>query len=119
MHEFSLADSISHTVLDVAATHGLQCVTEVQLRIGLLSGVSLEALEYAWDFVRAEHPQTAAAALAITLIGGQGQCSACGFAGAVETWLRMCPACGAPGLRFTAGEEFMLAGISGEPAPVT
>jgi hydrogenase nickel incorporation protein HypA/HybF len=117
VHEFSLADDIFREVLAVAAQHGLRQVTEVKLLIGRLAGVSIEALEYAWSFMRSNDPHTAAAELAITLLDGCGKCEACGFAGGVETHLRICPACGAPGLRFTAGEEFMLAEVSGEPAP--
>jgi hydrogenase nickel incorporation protein HypA/HybF len=115
VHEFSLAEEIFRIVIATAVEHELQSVDAVKLDVGRLAGVSTEALEYAWNFLRASDGRTTQATLAITHIGGAGQCRACGFAGAVAEPLPICPACGAPGLRFTAGAEFMLTQISGEP----
>jgi hydrogenase nickel incorporation protein HypA/HybF len=115
VHEFSLIEEIHRMVAATADEHRLQSVARVKLRVGRLAGVSCEALEYAWSFVRGGDERTAQALLEITHIDGQGRCAACGFTGAVVDTLRICPACGAPGLRFTAGEEFLLAEISGEP----
>jgi hydrogenase nickel incorporation protein HypA/HybF len=115
VHEFSLAEEIHRIVIATAVEHELQSVDLVKLDVGRLAGVSTEALEYAWKFLRDSDERTAQAALAITHIDGAGQCRACGFAGVVTEPWRICPACGAPGLRFTAGEEFMLTKISGEP----
>lgn len=118
MHEFTLAEEIYRIVIAAADEHQLQSVAQIRLDVGRLAGVNCEALEYAWSFIRSGDERTAQAALDITHIDGMGQCAACGFAGAVTEPLRICPACGALGLRFTAGEEFMLTDISGEPLAV-
>jgi hydrogenase nickel incorporation protein HypA/HybF len=117
VHEYSVANGIYRTVLAIADSHALQSVVTVKLDIGLLSGVSIEALNYAWSFIRDSDPRTVSAQLAISVIDGMGQCAGCGFSGVVTTALRICPACAAPGLRFTAGEELMLTEVSGEPHP--
>jgi hydrogenase nickel incorporation protein HypA/HybF len=115
VHEYSIANGIYRTVLAIAEAHTLQSVTAVRLSIGLLAGVSVEALEYSWTFICAGDPRTQQAKLDITIIDGVGNCARCGFAGIVTTALRICPVCGAPGLRFSAGEELMLTEVSGEP----
>ena len=115
MHEFSLADDILRIVLATAVEHQLQSVAQVKLQVGRLSGVSTEALEYAWGFLRDGEQVTAQAELEITHIDGSGHCTACGYSGAVTEPLRICPSCGATALCFTRGEEFMLTQISGEP----
>lgn len=115
MHEFSLAEEIYRITIATASQHGLKSVELVKLDIGQLAGVSTEALEYAWSFVRTGDVRTRHSALEITHIDGAGVCSVCGFSGAVAEALRLCPKCGAPGLRFTAGDEFTLTQISGEP----
>lgn len=117
VHEFSLADGILRSVISVADAHRLARVAEVRLNIGQLAGVSLEALEYAWQFLRETDARTTTAELSFTIINGQGQCAACGFTGPVDTPFRLCPACGGLSLRLIAGEEFLLTEVSGEPAP--
>ena len=114
MHEFSLADGVLRIVLDTAREHGLDQVSEVRLDVGKLAGVSLDALNFAWEFLREQQEVTAGAALVINQPPGRGECNACGFTGEVTDYIRICPGCGAGGLRFTSGEEFTVTGISGE-----
>lgn len=101
-------------MLQSANEHALSRVTEVRLDVGKLSGVSLEALHFAWGFLSDNAAQTVGAELVINEPPGAGLCSGCGFRGAVTDYIRICPSCGAGGLRFTSGEEFLVTGISGE-----
>lgn len=100
--------------LAAAREHGLARITELRLEVGALSGVSCEALQFAWDFVRAGDELTRAATLDIAHVGGAGTCPQCSFSGPVDSPLRICPQCGALGLQLTAGLQFNVLGISGE-----
>lgn len=115
MHEFSLASGIYATALSVATQHGLEEVVTIKLDVGAVSGVNIETLAYAWSFLRTGDTRTQNAELAMTVTDGLGDCPHCGFSGQVTSALRICPHCSALGLRFTAGEEFMLTEISGQP----
>jgi hydrogenase nickel insertion protein HypA len=114
MHEFSLAQDVLKIVLDSAAEHGLSTVGEVRLNVGRASGVHVEALNFAWEYLRSTDPRTAECVLELNRPAGQGECPACGFTGEIEDYIRVCPACHALGLRITGGTEFMVTGISGE-----
>jgi hydrogenase nickel incorporation protein HypA/HybF len=114
VHEFSLAEQVLAIVLAAARDNGLSRVGEVHMEIGQLSGVSLEALTFAWEFMRAGDPLTAEATLDITRPAGHGICKACGYDGPVTEPLRLCPQCGESQLELTAGLEFNVLSISGE-----
>lgn len=114
MHEFALAQSVLQLALDAAREHGLSRISEVRVLVGELAGVSSDALAYAWEFLRGGDGIATAAELALTHTPGAGECAACGYTGAVNSIVRICPRCGAWGVRLTAGQEFMVTGISGE-----
>jgi len=114
MHEFSLAQSVLDIVTEVAQENEIAAVDEVRLDIGQISGVSVEALEFAWSFLRDQQECTKTAALAIKRPEGHGRCRACGFNGRLTDYIRICPACGSLELEIISGEEFMVTGISGE-----
>lgn len=114
MHEFSLAEDILGIALDSAREHYLSRITEVRLDVGKLSGVSLDALRFAWGFLSDNDGMARGCGLKINEPEGRGECAVCGFSGEVTECLRICPSCGAGRLRFTSGEEFMVTGITGE-----
>jgi hydrogenase nickel insertion protein HypA len=114
MHEFSLAQRIVEIVAETASSHDLRHVTEVRLDVGTASGVSTDALEFAWEFLRTTTALTDHADLAIRSIQAAGKCPNCGFNGDLNDAVPLCPACGAGGFRLACGAEFTVAGISGE-----
>ena len=114
MHEFSLAQRIVEIVAESASSHDLFHVTEVRIEVGTASGVSTDALQFAWEFLRSTTPCTDRADLAIHSIQAEGQCAQCGFSGELNDSVRLCPECGAGGFRLSRGAEFTVAGISGE-----
>ena len=114
MHEFSLAQNVLEIVRQAALQNAISRVVEVRLEVGRISGVSTDALLFAWQFVRDSDELVKQAEMVLTEPAGEGECNACGYRGPVEHYIRICPSCGAPGLVITAGEEFMVTGISGE-----
>jgi hydrogenase nickel incorporation protein HypA/HybF len=114
VHEFSLAEQVLAIVLAAAREHLLTRVAVVHMEIGQISGVSLEALSFAWEFVRSSDPLTAGAVLDIKQPTGHGKCAACGYDGPVTEPLRICPHCGMTQLEITRGLEFNVLSISGE-----
>jgi hydrogenase nickel incorporation protein HypA/HybF len=107
---------VHRIVVAAAREHALESVAEVRLDVGRVSGVSVDALSFAWNFIRDTDPLTRAAALAISQPEGRGRCAHCGFAGPIADFIRICPKCGAGGLAILDGEQFMVTGISGEEA---
>lgn len=114
MHEFSLAEGVLEIVLDTARDNSLTSVADVRLDVGKLSGVSIDAVRFAWEFLSNEHDLTKGAQLSVNEPPGRGLCQHCGFDGPIDNYLRICPSCGGGGLRFTSGEEFTVTGITGE-----
>lgn len=54
MHELGLAMEIAEIAADAAANAGARRVGAVHVRVGALSGVVKEALEFAWEAASAE-----------------------------------------------------------------
>lgn len=114
MHEFSLAQNVLDIVRQAALENGISRVVEVRLEVGRISGVSTDALQFAWQFIRDGAELAREAELVLSQPAGTGECKACGYSGPLEHFIRICPSCGAPGLSITSGDEFMVTGISGE-----
>ena len=116
MHEFSLMQEAAAIAVAAAREHGLARVSEVRLAVGRLSGVSVDALHYAWDFLRTTDTLLSTAQLLIEQPTGHGECDGCGFSGEVTEVLPVCPSCHAFGLRLSGGRQFDVLGLSGDAA---
>jgi hydrogenase nickel incorporation protein HypA/HybF len=105
MHEASIVEELIATVAR-RTPPGAQ-VLEVRVKVGLLTGVSPDAMAF---YFEALAPETlgSQAALVARIEPLRGRCSACDRAFELEdpTWL--CPGCGAPTLVFENGDELDL-----------
>ena len=110
MHELSLT---RHVVSMVAERAGARRVTAVRLRIGRLSGVSAEAVRFAFD-VCAQGTCVEGARLLIASPEGRGECPVCGRSFAMESVIETCSSCTMTPLRIVAGEELMIESIEME-----
>ena len=52
MHELSIASAIVAEVRDAMVANDVQSVSEVTVKIGRLSGIVADALEFGWEIVR-------------------------------------------------------------------
>jgi len=108
MHELSIAQSIIETVQREMTTRPLPAVTEIGVRIGVLSGVLPDALAFGFEALVAETP-LAGCRLAIEHVQAQGQCLVCEQVFEVEAFFFSCPACASGQVRVTQGYELDIA----------
>jgi hydrogenase nickel incorporation protein HypA/HybF len=92
MHELSVAHAVVSTVVDALPSPETR-VTQVRLRIGELSGIVPQALEFAYD-VAAEGTPLADAALVIERSPVVIDCPACGAQQLPSAKDFHCPTCG-------------------------
>ncbi len=93
MHEWSLATEFVRNLEREGNERGAARITKVKLRIGSLSGVSIEAFRFAFE---AAVPGTSIApeALEIEEIPAAFACRSCGFQFADAGGFDPCPSCG-------------------------
>lgn len=93
MHELSIAQSILDLIEDRARRDGFSSVRRLELEVGALSGIELDALTFALDAVR---PSTrlADAEVCVEIIEADGHCMACGTEFRMRETFVPCPQCG-------------------------
>lgn len=107
MHEMSLCESILQIVEAEAAREPFMRVTWLQLEIGALAGVEVEALRFCFDAVA---PDTilAGAELDIVEPPGEARCVPCDKTVLLTDRYSSCPHCGAYGLQVTGGDQMRI-----------
>ena len=106
MHELALTESLVDRVAD--RTVGRR-VTAVHVRVGLLSGVVPDAMEFCFDVATAGGP-LAGATLVIERVPGRIACRTCGAESPAEDLLLVCP-CGSADVEVVAGRELTLSRV--------
>ncbi len=104
MHELSIMDSALSLVLEKARQAGARRVHVIRLRIGTLSGVVPEALQFAFEALA---PGTLAEGgqLAIEDVPARFWCSTCNAEFKAEDIFAECPDCHRPSGDLRAGRE--------------
>jgi hydrogenase nickel incorporation protein HypA/HybF len=110
MHELSIMDSALNMALEQAEKAGALQVHEIRLRIGALSGVVPEALQFAFEALTAG---TIAenARLAIEEVPARFWCSSCSREFEATDLFSDCPGCHRPSSDLRAGREMELASM--------
>jgi hydrogenase nickel incorporation protein HypA/HybF len=108
MHELSIADAIVHTVLQEIERQHLPPVQKVVVRVGALSGVVPDALQFGFEAITAGTP-LAQTILEIEPVPIQGRCNECEHTFPVEEFLFACPVCQSGNIQVTRGEELDIA----------
>jgi hydrogenase nickel incorporation protein HypA/HybF len=106
MHELSIALSMIEQVEQQAAPYP-GAVRSIQVKIGALSGVDVEALRFAWEMARAGTP-LAETQLEIEPIPLRVRCPQCGQTRTPEIQSIACPDCIAAEQEILAGKELEL-----------
>jgi hydrogenase nickel incorporation protein HypA/HybF len=109
MHELSIALSMIEQVeqLPAARSGG---VRSIQVKIGVLSGVDVEALRFAWEIARAGTP-LADTELAIEPVPLRVRCPRCSRTRAAEIFAIACPDCVDAEQEILAGQELELTSL--------
>lgn len=104
MHEMSITQS----VIELCEGHAAgRRVTTVVLKIGALSGVVPEAVEFCFEAC-SKGTLVEGARLQIELVPGVGRCHVCNRETPVESLFDSCPDCGGFGLEVVSGQELMV-----------
>lgn len=113
MHELSIAHSLVELALEEARQAGIEPVSALYVRVGALSGVVREALEFSFDVASAGTPLEGAR-LVIEEVPVTVFCRTCGRESTLGQPIPMrCPLCGAKTRDLVAGRELELYALEG------
>jgi len=107
LHELSIACSLVKTAVDEAARHGITHVVKVDVVLGALAGVELDALRFCFPAV-AEGTVCEGAVLDIEVEAATGRCPTCGCVSEVRDFMNRCPECGGWPLGVEGGRDMRL-----------
>jgi hydrogenase nickel incorporation protein HypA/HybF len=110
MHELSIMQSALSAALAEAEKAHATRVHVLRLRVGALSGVVPEALEFAFETLSQGTPAQGAR-LAIEPVPARFRCVPCDHEFVVEDMLVVCPACGGSNAELRAGRELEIASL--------
>jgi hydrogenase nickel incorporation protein HypA/HybF len=110
MHEASIMQEALAQAEVHARQHGCTAIHTIRLRVGALSGVVPEALEFAFEALKAG-TMAAEATLTIERVEARALCPACRREFTLEDAVFPCPACGGWESELLQGRELDLARI--------
>jgi hydrogenase nickel incorporation protein HypA/HybF len=110
VHELSIMQSALEVALEQARQAGAARVCALHLRIGALSGVVPEALEFAFGALTPGTPAEGAE-LVIEPIAARFWCATCQREFAADEMLAECPECHQPSAELRAGRELEVASL--------
>jgi hydrogenase nickel incorporation protein HypA/HybF len=108
VHELAIAESIVQNVLAACQRNGYRHVSTVGLRIGVLTDVVPDALEFGFKAIT-QDTSLQNTALEIERVPVQGRCQSCGFEFQVEEFVFVCPRCEGRDIRMSQGNELDIA----------
>ena len=112
MHEMSIAVELMSQLEGIAAANGLATIEEVSISAGALRAIVPEALDMAFEAIAAG-TCAAGAKLALETVAPRGRCRDCGEEFGVEVDNFACPHCNLANVELIAGNEIILASITG------
>jgi len=102
MHESSIVDSLLSSVLEYVKPG--ERVRRIDVRVGVLSGVSPGAMQFYFEILR-EGTAAAEAELHISMEPLHVRCQTCGGTSDLPEIELECPVCGKPSLEYMNGDE--------------
>lgn len=104
MHELSIVMSIVEIAQNQAQQAHASVIEEIELDIGTLAGIELDALEFAWP-QGVKHTMLEHAVKKINRIEGKASCSDCNNKFTIENYYDACPECGGHLIHILQGRE--------------
>ncbi len=104
MHELSIVMSIIDIAQQQTDAADSTLVDEIELEIGSLSGVDMDALEFAWDQA-VKDTILENAVRKINLIEGKAVCLDCKTAFNIQNYYEPCPGCNGHLVEIVQGKE--------------
>jgi hydrogenase nickel incorporation protein HypA/HybF len=114
MHELSIAQTIIEVAEEKARDAGISRITAIKVRIGGLTTIVPESLDFCFGFAK-EETLASGADLLIEEVKAEGRCNACRAVFPVaDGFFLVCPACGSSDTQLLKGRELDLLSIEGE-----
>ena len=110
MHELSIAQSILDIVREYVPEPRSAEVQSIKVRLGGLSGVVPESLDFCFPAIISDTPLRKAK-LNIERVETQLHCSDCRQTSTVEGFLFLCPECGGRDIKLISGAELQVVEI--------
>jgi hydrogenase nickel incorporation protein HypA/HybF len=116
MHELSIVSSVVDSVTESLKAYPGARVLEVRLRVGALSAVVEDSLQFCWG-IATQDSEVAGARLVVNTVPVTVHCAECGGVGAIESLQHFrCPKCGAPATDVRTGRELEIESVEIEDA---
>lgn len=108
MHELPITESIVRIVTEEAEKHKVKKVNEIKLKVGELSGLVPECIQYYFDMIssgtRIEGAQIKVIKVPITM-----KCEVCNYTGETDKFVNnICPRCSSKDMKMVGGNEFYI-----------
>lgn len=113
MHEVGIASEILRASRTEAARRPGARLVAVTVRIGVLAGVDVDALRFAWD-VMSEPSEHGPVTLQIQTVPRRNRCQQCGCEFVTEMYSEPCPDCSSQNSTLLSGDEMQLASVEVE-----
>ena len=110
MHELSVAQGILDLVQRHVPIEQAGAVRAVTVRLGRLSGVVAESLEFCFGAIVAGTPYQAAS-LAFDYVATRARCADCSGEFEIDDVVFRCQACGGPRVRLVSGDELQVVAV--------
>ena len=111
MHEFSIALNIVDIALKTAKDAGAEKVNEVEIDVGILSGVVTEALEFALESA-VKNTLLEGARISINKIQASARCKKCHADFHPDNVTAQCPECNSVDFEIIHGRELRVKSIN-------
>lgn len=113
MHEVSIIQSVIEIVTKQALDNKLTKINKVSLRIGELSGVMPESLEFAFNSC-IKGTMLEESTLDIEIVSALGECNDCKLEFPIEHFNKLCPSCNKFCTKIIRGYELNINSIEGD-----
>ena len=113
MHEASIVEALLEAAGEEMERAGGTRILRLEVTVGALSGVNVEALRFAFEMLS---PGTPAEGAELSVVETRALCSCavCGKESPVEDPFAACPACGSVDVRIRGGDELLLSSLDVE-----
>ena len=113
MHELAITEGIIHAAVPEAEKYGAKRILSINLKIGELSGVLPECIQYYFD-IASRGTIAENARLVVEKIPATIHCPDCGYDGIVDRKKIRCPGCGGINYKLTGGQEYFVDSLEAE-----
>ena len=111
MHELTIAQSIVELAENVAFEEKADSVQSVVIEIGALSGVVIDALEFAMEIIT-KNTMLEFAKINYLKIKGKANCVNCNFQFETNNLLALCPKCNEANFKIIDGKQLRIKSLT-------